>query len=370
MPTNDIKPFAAAGGANVLTQAEYLALAALSTGFSSGKANSKEVNKAIRQATFIASALAQFICDKSGSDVLDDGNVAGLVTKLLSAINKTSQPLDATLTALAGLVGAANKLPYFNGADTAALTDLTLVGRSIIGKTDIAAVLQYLGLAKAFLIKEQYLPASVDLNTLGGDDAFGIYGQELAASATSGKNYPEQDAGTLLVLPAAYNGLQVYLTTGGHIWIRVSLDKTNTRWSPWYPQLTQTDLNNGLATKVNISAVGTAASRNVGTGSGQIPDMSSWSYSGIDRGWRKGPDGFIVQWGYDVAASGGASGSGTTVNLPIAFANKMVSISAVFDNGSPVVPAAAASPINSSSFKLRCSESTGTFSFRWIAIGY
>ncbi|WP_334350873.1 hypothetical protein [Citrobacter portucalensis] len=146
MPTNDIKPFAAAGGANVLTQAEYLALAALSTGFSSGKASSKEVNKAIRQATFIASALAQFICDKSGSDVLDDGNVAGLVTKLLSAINKTSQPLDDTLTALAGLVGAANKLPYFNGDDTAALTDLTSVGRDIIGKSDIAAVLKYLGL--------------------------------------------------------------------------------------------------------------------------------------------------------------------------------------------------------------------------------
>lgn len=149
MPTNDIKPFAAAGGANVLTQAEYLALAALSTGFSSGKASSKEVNKAIRQATFIASVLAQFICDKSGSDVLDDGNVAGLVTKLLSAINKTSQPLDATLTALAGLVGAANKLPYFNGTDTATLTDLTSVGRDIIGKNSIADILTYLGLGDA-----------------------------------------------------------------------------------------------------------------------------------------------------------------------------------------------------------------------------
>ncbi|EMR0588710.1 hypothetical protein RNF46_003168 [Citrobacter freundii] len=153
MPTNDIKPFASAGGANVLTQAEYLALAALSTGFSSGKASSKEVNKAIRQATFIASVLAQFICDKSGSDVLDDGNVAGLVTKLISAMNNTSQPLDDTLTALAGLVGAANKLPYFNGDDTAALTDLTSVGRDIIGKTDIAAVLQYLGITQALALK-------------------------------------------------------------------------------------------------------------------------------------------------------------------------------------------------------------------------
>lgn len=33
MPTNDFKPFATAGGANVSTQAEYLALAALSTGW-------------------------------------------------------------------------------------------------------------------------------------------------------------------------------------------------------------------------------------------------------------------------------------------------------------------------------------------------
>ncbi|MDP0858907.1 phage tail protein, partial [Klebsiella pneumoniae] len=61
MPTNDIKAFAAAGGANVLTQAEYLALAALSTGFTSGKASAKEVNKALRQATLVAAALAQFI---------------------------------------------------------------------------------------------------------------------------------------------------------------------------------------------------------------------------------------------------------------------------------------------------------------------
>ncbi|UQQ19882.1 hypothetical protein LY264_19245 [Citrobacter portucalensis] len=64
----------------------------------------------------------------------------------LSYILGNFQPLDPTLTALAALVGVANKLPYFNGDDTAALTDLTQVGRDIIGKSDIAAVLQYLGL--------------------------------------------------------------------------------------------------------------------------------------------------------------------------------------------------------------------------------
>ncbi|MBJ8796694.1 hypothetical protein I5398_11705 [Citrobacter freundii] len=63
-----------------------------------------------------------------------------------SALPEKIQPLDTTLTALAGLVGAANKLPYFNGADTAALTDLTSIGRDIIGKSTVAEILAYLGL--------------------------------------------------------------------------------------------------------------------------------------------------------------------------------------------------------------------------------
>lgn len=147
MPTNDIKAFASAGGANVLTQAEYLALAALSTGFTSGKASAKEVNKAIRQATLVAAALAQFISDQGGVDVLDDGNVSGLAAKILAAVNKTSQPLDATLTALASLATGTNKLPYFTGTDTAAQTDLTQVGRDIISKANISDVLTYLNLS-------------------------------------------------------------------------------------------------------------------------------------------------------------------------------------------------------------------------------
>ncbi|MEI9543041.1 hypothetical protein [Citrobacter braakii] len=66
--------------------------------------------------------------------------------QLLAALNKLYAPGNDTLGALASLVGAANKLPYFTGPKGATLTDLTKVGRDIIGQTDIAAVLQYLGL--------------------------------------------------------------------------------------------------------------------------------------------------------------------------------------------------------------------------------
>ncbi len=90
------------------------------------------------------------------------------IVQLSSAINSTSetlaatpkavkaaydlangkQPADATLTALAGLATAADRLPYFTGADRAALATLTAIGRAIIAKGSIKDVLNYLGLGE------------------------------------------------------------------------------------------------------------------------------------------------------------------------------------------------------------------------------
>lgn len=86
MAENDFKPFAVGAGANVLTQEEWEALVALSTGFTAGIARAGEINKALRQATVMASVLAQYIADTSGSDVLDDGDVSALVVKMKSAL--------------------------------------------------------------------------------------------------------------------------------------------------------------------------------------------------------------------------------------------------------------------------------------------
>ncbi|EFC9694744.1 phage tail protein [Escherichia coli] len=148
MAINNFKPFALDPNANVTSQADWEALPALLSGFTAGKASSAQVNKAIRQASFIAAALAQYTANKSGLDVLDDGNLNGFISKMGTAFGKDFQALDATLTALAGLATGANKLPYFTGNDTAALTDLTSVGRDIIGKNTIADILTYLGLGE------------------------------------------------------------------------------------------------------------------------------------------------------------------------------------------------------------------------------
>ncbi|QVP48625.1 tail fiber protein [Salmonella enterica subsp. salamae] len=146
MAKNDFKPFATGKGANVTSQPDWEALPALLSGFTAGKASSAQVNKALRQASFIAAALAQYTASKSGQDVLDDGDLSGFIAKMSAAFGKDFQTLDATLTALAGLATGADKLPYFTGNDTAGQTDLTSVGRDIIGKSTIADILTYLQL--------------------------------------------------------------------------------------------------------------------------------------------------------------------------------------------------------------------------------
>ncbi|WP_248894768.1 phage tail protein [Escherichia coli] len=156
MATNNFKPFATAENANVTAQADWEALPALLSGFTAGKASSAQVNKAIRQATFIAAALAQYTANKSGLDVLDDGDLNGFISKMGTAFGKDFQALDATLSALAGLATGANKLPYFTGNDTAAQTDLTSVGRDIIGKNTIADILTYLGFGERLLEADGY----------------------------------------------------------------------------------------------------------------------------------------------------------------------------------------------------------------------
>lgn len=67
---------------------------------------------------------------------------------LVDALNGKQQA-DATLTALAGLVNGANKLPYFSGVDQMAATDLTAFARGLLGKADAATAKGHLGVGSA-----------------------------------------------------------------------------------------------------------------------------------------------------------------------------------------------------------------------------
>lgn len=92
MAINNFKAFALDPNANVMSQADWEALPALLSGFTAGKASSAQVNKAIRQSTFITSAVAQFVSDALTQDILDDGDSQAFVAKLKQSIVNGSVP--------------------------------------------------------------------------------------------------------------------------------------------------------------------------------------------------------------------------------------------------------------------------------------
>jgi len=83
---NDFLPFATGAGANVLTQSQYAALSAVSTGYQSGVAQSAALNKTWRQSSIMSAVLAQFIVNQTGQNAVDDGTTAALLANLTSAV--------------------------------------------------------------------------------------------------------------------------------------------------------------------------------------------------------------------------------------------------------------------------------------------
>lgn len=105
--TVDFLAFATNLGANVIDQATYASLPALGTGFESGTALSDELNKVWRQSSFVSSAIANFMNQQLGIDILDDGNLSGFITNFKNAL-KTYIPPGARYVSTVG--GTANAI--------------------------------------------------------------------------------------------------------------------------------------------------------------------------------------------------------------------------------------------------------------------
>lgn len=111
MPLNDFLPFALGAGSNVMPQAEYDALVARVSGFSSGTAKSRELNKVWRQSAFAVSCIAQFMADYTGNDILDDGDETGFKANLAKAIAMLSMGTDYAVGSNTGNAYSASFTP-------------------------------------------------------------------------------------------------------------------------------------------------------------------------------------------------------------------------------------------------------------------
>ncbi|MES4613992.1 hypothetical protein V2154_15585 [Ewingella sp. CoE-038-23] len=308
MPTNDFKPFATSPGANVLSQADYNALTAVLTGWQSGVAKSTEVNKAMRQATFIASAIAQFVADSSGRDVLDDGSVANFITKLKLANSSQYLGNGNNLSEIAASGGAAQ----LQARESIGLTGMGIGVAPLQAlpsldwqQFDFVAGANYASLFSSWVNQPagvtypsgSFISITVDYLLNGGD-----FGVTVLPNTSSNPNYMVykirgsggKGARTFNVRQVFTSADTIPLSSGG---------------------LGATTPAGGRAEL----GLGTAALANVGNGSGQLPDMS---YFTAGAGWIKYPNGKIIQYGYLQTSTS----SSVVASFPIPFPSQCYGI--------------------------------------------
>jgi len=117
-------------------------------------------------------------------------------TNLGLAIGTDVQAYDAELAALAGLTSAANKLPYFTGSGTAALTDLTSQARGLLDDASYSDMRTTLGLAIGTDVQAYNSTlAAVAGGTYTGDDSITTVGT-ITSGVWNGTDVAIADGGT------------------------------------------------------------------------------------------------------------------------------------------------------------------------------
>lgn len=157
------------------------------------------------------SAAALATLSAFGRSLIDDADAATARATL------GAQAADATLTALAGATTAANKLAYFSGVDVVAMADLTAFARTLLDDADAATARETLGAQAADATLTALAGVATAANKVPyftGTDTAAVFSIESFARAWLGNAYSD---------PPARHGMKAYggdlgvLWTGSHV---------------------------------------------------------------------------------------------------------------------------------------------------------
>lgn len=286
----------------------------------------------------------------SANDIAANMMTAGTISYIMS----NTQPLDAMLTSLASLNTVNLQFPVFNGPKSIGLGALTNLSLDFLSKSTSADMLSLL------------LAAPVNSPTFTGDPkaptpAAGDNDTSIATTAFVAKALTGYQPKSTQLTEFANVALANYtfpfrngsgVMQGGSLSV-LSLD--------FLSRSTASDMR-------SVLGLGSASQRDVGTSSGQIPDMGSFTSAKSLIGYQRLPNGVILQWG-----SGNTTTSGASVTFPIAFPTTCTAICANERNNavSPVV--VNFSGVGTTGFTIQAWNTSATrvdSYISWYAIGY